>query len=167
MTFGGEQYSGLLHFPPLLQPQYIKSIVRRMYQIQLQCIANLHTSNRCQKTQFNHGFRCLTRHHRPQDEKSFVHMADVSFNHACTQDGLLKRPHPTKIGRDMRWDSGWFWGGFGVGVHWTRNQQGRSQVKKHTPIMAAAIARWPPWCPPPGTATYNNQPTCCATCLCC
>jgi hypothetical protein len=21
--------------------------------------------------------------------------------------------------------------------------------------MAAAIAPWPPWCPPPGTAAYN------------
>jgi hypothetical protein len=29
-------------------------------------------------------------------------------------------------------------------------------AKKHTPIMVAAIALWPPWCPPPGTAAYNN-----------
>jgi hypothetical protein len=49
--------------------------------------------------------------------KSFVHMAHVSSNHACAQDGYLKRPHPTIIDGDMRWDSGWFLGRFGVGGH--------------------------------------------------
>ncbi len=48
-------------------------------------------------------------------------IAHVSFNCACTQDGYLKRPYPTIIDGDMRWDSGWFLGGFGAGGHWTRN----------------------------------------------
>jgi hypothetical protein len=57
----------------------------------------------------------------PKMNKSFVHMAHVYSNHACTQDGYLKRPHPTIIDGDMRWDSGLFLGGFGVGGHQTRN----------------------------------------------
>jgi hypothetical protein len=51
----------------------------------------------------------------PKMNESFVHMAYVSSNRACAQDGYLKRPHPTIIDGDMRWDSGWFLGGFGVG----------------------------------------------------
>ncbi len=51
----------------------------------------------------------------PKMNESFVHMAYVSSNHAWAQDGYLKRPHPTIIDGDMRWDSGWFLGGFGVG----------------------------------------------------
>ncbi len=57
----------------------------------------------------------------PKMNKSFVHMAHVSSNCACAQDGYLKHPHPTIIGVNMRWDSGWFLGGFGVGGHWTRD----------------------------------------------
>jgi hypothetical protein len=57
----------------------------------------------------------------PKMNKSFVHMAHVSSNRACAQDGYLKRPHPTIIDGDMRWDSGWVLGGFGVGGHRTRN----------------------------------------------
>ncbi len=57
----------------------------------------------------------------PKMNESFIHMAHVSFDPAYTQDGYLKRPHPTIIGGDMRWDSGWFLGGFGVGGHRTRN----------------------------------------------
>jgi hypothetical protein len=57
----------------------------------------------------------------PKINKSFVHMAHVSSDCACAQDGYLKRPHPTIIDGDMRWDSGWFLGGFGVGGHWTRD----------------------------------------------
>ncbi len=53
--------------------------------------------------------------------ESFVHMAHVSSNHACVQDGYLKRPHPTIIDGDMMWDSGWFLGGFGVWGHRTCN----------------------------------------------
>jgi hypothetical protein len=51
----------------------------------------------------------------PKMNKSFVHMAHVSSDCAFAQDGYLKRPHLTIIDGDMRWDSGWFWGGFGVG----------------------------------------------------
>ncbi len=52
----------------------------------------------------------------PKMNESFVHIAYASSNYACAQDGYLKRPHPTIIDGDMRWDSGWFLGGFGVGV---------------------------------------------------
>jgi hypothetical protein len=57
----------------------------------------------------------------PKINKSFVHMAHVSSDHACAQDGYLKRPHPNIIGGDVRCDSRWFLGGFGVGGHRTRN----------------------------------------------
>jgi hypothetical protein len=57
----------------------------------------------------------------PKMNKSFVHMAHVSSECACMQDGYLKRPHLTIIERDMKWDSGWFLGGFGVWGHWTCN----------------------------------------------
>jgi hypothetical protein len=57
----------------------------------------------------------------PKMNESFIHMAHVSSDHACVQDGYLKRPHPTIIDGDIRWDSGWFFGGFGVGGHWTSN----------------------------------------------
>jgi hypothetical protein len=56
----------------------------------------------------------------PKIDESFVHMAHVSSKYACAQDGYLKCPHQTIIDGDMRWDSGWFVGGFGVGGHWTR-----------------------------------------------
>jgi hypothetical protein len=55
----------------------------------------------------------------PKMSKYFVHIAHVSSNRACAQDGYLKHPHPTIIDGDMRWDSGWFFGGFGVGGHLT------------------------------------------------
>ena len=57
----------------------------------------------------------------PKVNESFVHMARVSLDRACAQDGYLKRPHPTIIGGDMRWDSGWVLGGFGVEQHLTCN----------------------------------------------
>jgi hypothetical protein len=44
-------------------------------------------------------------------------MAHVSFDRACAQDGYVKRPHPTIINGDIRWDSGWFLDGLGVGNH--------------------------------------------------
>ncbi len=53
----------------------------------------------------------------PKMNKSFIHMAHVSSDCACRQDGYLNRPHPTIIDGDMRWDSGWFLSGFGVGEH--------------------------------------------------
>ncbi len=53
----------------------------------------------------------------PKMNESFVHMAHVSSKHVYAQDGYLKRPYPTIFGGDMRWDSGWFLGGVGVGGH--------------------------------------------------
>jgi hypothetical protein len=55
----------------------------------------------------------------PKMNESFVHMAHVSSNCACAQDCNLKLPHRTIIDGDMRWDSGWVLGGFGVGGHGT------------------------------------------------
>ncbi len=57
----------------------------------------------------------------PKMNKSFVHMAHVSFDRVCAQDGYLKRSHLTIIDGDMRWDSGWVLGGFGVGGHRTHD----------------------------------------------
>jgi hypothetical protein len=57
----------------------------------------------------------------PKMKECFVHIAHVSFDRACAQDGHLKCTHPIIIEGDMWWDSGWFLGGFGVGGHRTRN----------------------------------------------
>ncbi len=38
----------------------------------------------------------------PKMNKYFVHMAHVSSDCACAQDGCLKHPHPTIIDGDMR-----------------------------------------------------------------
>jgi hypothetical protein len=57
----------------------------------------------------------------PKMKDSFIHMGHVSSNRACAQDGYLKRPHLTIIDGDMRWDSGWFLDGLGVGGHQTRD----------------------------------------------
>jgi hypothetical protein len=73
------------------------------------------------ETQFDHGYNASPGTAAPKMNKSFVHMAHVSSNHACAQDGCLKLPHPTIIGGDMRCNSGWLLGCFGVGGHWTRD----------------------------------------------
>ncbi len=39
----------------------------------------------------------------PKMNGYFVHMAHMSYDRACAQDGYLKRPHPTIIDGDMRW----------------------------------------------------------------
>ena len=57
----------------------------------------------------------------PKMNESFVHTAQMSSDHACTQDGYFKRPHPTIIDDDKRSDSGWFFVGFGVGGRLTRD----------------------------------------------
>jgi hypothetical protein len=62
----------------------------------------------------------------PKMNDFFVHMAHVPSDRACAQDGYLKCPHLTFIDGDMRWDSGWFLGGSGVGGHRTRNKLGGS-----------------------------------------
>ncbi len=42
----------------------------------------------------------------PKTNKFFIHVAHVSSDRACAQDGYLKRPHLTIIDKDMSWDSG-------------------------------------------------------------
>jgi hypothetical protein len=93
-----------------------------MYWIYLQYIANLrkstiggHKHNSTMESDASPGTAA------PKMNKSFIHMAHVSSDRACAQDGYLKRPHPTIIDGDMRWDSGCFLGSFGVGVHLTRD----------------------------------------------
>ncbi len=51
----------------------------------------------------------------PKMNKSFVHTAHMSSDHACAQDGYFERPHPAIIDGDKRLDSAWFFVGFGVG----------------------------------------------------
>ncbi len=57
---------------------------------------------------------------------------ETSSNHEYAQDGYLKRPHPTIIGGDMRSDSGWFLGGFGVVRHLGTRFARRKLGKKKT-----------------------------------
>jgi hypothetical protein len=58
----------------------------------------------------------------PKMNKLLAHTADMSSNHACTQDAeYFKRPHQTIIDGDMRSDSGWFLVGFWVVGHLTRD----------------------------------------------
>ncbi len=57
----------------------------------------------------------------PKMNESFIHTVQMSSDHACAQDGYIKRPHPTIIDGDKRSDSGWFCAGFGVGGRLTRN----------------------------------------------
>jgi hypothetical protein len=90
-----------------------------MYQIKSQCIANLSTSTiDGQKHNSTMVSNALPGTAAPKINEFFIHMAHVSFNHACAQDGYLKHPHPAIIDGDIRWDSGRFLGGFGVGGHW-------------------------------------------------
>jgi hypothetical protein len=67
--------------------------------------------------------------------KSFVHMAHVSSNHACAQDGYLKCPHPTIIDGDMRWHSGWilgdFWGRGTLDLQLARKKLGKKTHPNH------------------------------------
>jgi hypothetical protein len=91
-----------------------------MYQIYLQYIANLrkskidgHKHNLTMILDASPG--TVT----PKTNEYFVPIAHMSSNRACAQDGYLERPHPTIIDRDMRWDGGWIFGGFGVGGYLT------------------------------------------------
>jgi hypothetical protein len=91
-----------------------------MYKIKSQFIANLRKSmidgHKNKPTMVSDASPCTA---DPKTNESFVHMAPVSSDHACAQNGYLKRPHPTIIGGDMRWGRGWVLGGFGVGEHRT------------------------------------------------
>jgi hypothetical protein len=92
-----------------------------MYHTYLQYIANLHTRTiDGQKHNSTMVSNASPDNATPKMNESFIHIAHVSSDYACAQDGYLKRPHLTIIDRDKRWDSGWFLGGFGVGGHWTR-----------------------------------------------
>ena len=53
----------------------------------------------------------------PKMNESFIHTAQTSSDRACAQDGYITRPHLTIIDGDMRSDSGWLLGGFGVVGH--------------------------------------------------
>ncbi len=57
----------------------------------------------------------------PKMNESFDHTAQMSSDRACAQDGHFQRPHPTIIDGDKKSDSGWFFGGFGVGGRLTRD----------------------------------------------
>jgi hypothetical protein len=109
MTFGGD-YSGLYifsFFVALLMLQYIAIL----------CTSTVYGQkhNSIMVSDASPGTAA------PKINKSFIHMALVSSDHACAQDGYLKRPHPTIIDGDMRWDNGWFGDGFGVEGHWMRD----------------------------------------------
>ena len=62
----------------------------------------------------------------PKMNESFVYTVQTSEDRQYAQDGYLKRPHPTIIGGDIRSDSGWFLGGFGVVRPLARDNLGRS-----------------------------------------
>jgi hypothetical protein len=49
--------------------------------------------------------------------KSLVIVEQTPSYYACAEVAYLKHPQPTIIDEDMRWDSGWFLGGFGVVGH--------------------------------------------------
>jgi hypothetical protein len=93
-----------------------------MYKIQLQYITNLCKSTidgpKHSSTMVSDASPGTA---APKMNNSFVHMAHVSSDRACAQDGYLKHPHLTIIDGDMRWDSDWFLGGLGVGKHRARN----------------------------------------------
>ena len=57
----------------------------------------------------------------PKMMESPASMAHASSSYACAEDGSIKRPHMTSIDGDKRSDSGWFFVGFGVGGHLTRD----------------------------------------------
>ena len=57
----------------------------------------------------------------PKMDESFIHTAQTSLDRQYAQDGYLKRPHPPIIGGDMWSDSSWFFDGFGVVRHLTRD----------------------------------------------
>ncbi len=82
----------------------------------------------------------------------------------------MKRRHPPIIDGDIK-SARWLVVGWILGQQTPDTQKPRYKLAKarqntHMPTMAAAVVPRTPWCPPPGAAAYNNQPTCCATHLC-
>jgi hypothetical protein len=57
----------------------------------------------------------------PKMVESPASMAHASSSYSCAEDGYFKRPHTTSIDGEKRLDSGWFFVGFEVGGHLTRN----------------------------------------------
>jgi hypothetical protein len=57
----------------------------------------------------------------PKMVESPARMAHALFSYACTEDGYFKRPHTASIDGDIQLDSCWFFVGFGVGGHLTRD----------------------------------------------
>jgi hypothetical protein len=156
MTFGGD-YSGLYVFPSFLVLVHKNLSYLKCTRYSCKYISNLrksmidgHKHNSTMVSEASPGTAA------PKMNVSFVHMAHMCSNRACAQDGYLKRLHPIIIDGDLRWDSGWFLSGFGVGGHWTQLARRKLGKKTLTPIMATVIALRLSWCPPPGTATYSN-----------
>ncbi len=63
----------------------------------------------------------LSRAANPKMVESPASMVHVSSSYACAEDGYFKCPHTANIDGDIWLDSGWFFVGFGVGGHLTRN----------------------------------------------
>jgi hypothetical protein len=57
----------------------------------------------------------------PKMAESPDSMAHASSSYACAEDGYFKRPHTASIDGGIWWDSCWFFVGFGVGGHLTRD----------------------------------------------
>ncbi len=57
----------------------------------------------------------------PKMVESPASMAHVSSSYACAKDGYFKQPQMANIDGDIWLDSGWFFVGFGVGGHLTRD----------------------------------------------
>ena len=94
----------------------------------------------------------------------------MSAHHACAEDGYIKCHHPPIIDGDIqvaRWlVVGWILGRQTPDTQKPRKKLAKARQNTHMPTMAAAVIPRMPWCPSPGTAANNNQPTCYATYLC-
>ncbi len=149
-----------LTFSPLLQPQYIKSVVRRMYQIQSQYITNICTStldghkhNLTMVSDASPGTAA------PKINKSFVHMACMCSDRPCAQDGYLKCPHRTIIDGDMWWDSSWVWvvfelGDIGLTISQAEARQKNTPQSWRPPLPYGRHGAFPP--APPHTTISQH-----------
>ncbi len=154
MTFGGD-YSGLYVFPTFvaLAHNYLSYIECTRYSCNIMLI---YIQVLWPETQFDHGFWMLHQAPPPPGwtNLSFIWLMCLLTVHAHRM-GTWNNPIQPLLME--------IWGGIVVGFLvvlelGTSDTQVASQklCTKHTPIMVAAIARWPPWCPPPSTAAYNN-----------
>jgi hypothetical protein len=57
----------------------------------------------------------------PKMVESPASMVHAFSSYACAEDGYFKCPHKASIDGDIWLDSGWFFVGFGVGGHLTRD----------------------------------------------